>query len=41
MHVLTQVTWKTGQSDSVIMSENIIKKCAESMKQTPTTQEGD
>lgn len=34
--VLTQLSWKAGQSEAVIMSENVIKKCSEVVEPKPT-----
>ncbi len=33
--VLSQVTWKAGQSQGVILSESVIKKCSEVLPQKP------
>ncbi len=33
--VLSQVTWKAGQSQGVILSESIIKKCDEGIEEKP------
>jgi len=39
--VLSQVTWKAGQSQGVILSENIIKKCNENVESKPDQEKGE
>jgi len=35
VQVLSQLSWKTGQSSSNIMAERIIRKCGEGIEQKP------
>lgn len=39
--VLSQMTWKAGQSQGVVLSEIVIKKCNEAIEQKKTNAEGD
>ena len=41
VQVLTQVPWKAGQSQSVILSETIIKKCNENVGSKPDQEKGE
>jgi len=40
-HVLSQVTWKAGQSQGVILSETIINKCNEGIESKPDQEKGE
>ncbi len=39
--VLSQVTWKAGQSQGVVLSESIIKKCSQVTEEKQPNEKGE